>query len=340
MLSLIHRILSRLRGETLKLFFLAGGLLLVWGTIAPVGTLVWWLKQSAEGLGFKQDETKRLPANSLPRANQKVINCYIVYLPGVGDSSANELSAGEEYFLDRMQKIHSNCVTVRDVFPYSVANQDLAGQRFLAPFWRAAQKGEGWFKNAGVLIKIRNLWRFAISADDRYAPVYNQGIAAAIVDRMNAVYPISQASRQPIHLILIGTSGGVQVALGAVPYLNEWLKLQLTVVSAGGAFDGEAGFESAQRVYHLQGNRDWVDDIPAVVFASRWPWTIRSPFNQARQQGRFTSLNSGNHTHDGDQGYFGQAIASSDPQGVAHDRTTYVDLTLQKVNQLPIWTGK
>ncbi|MGV0027072.1 hypothetical protein [Phormidesmis priestleyi] len=330
MLSLIERILSRLRGETLKLFFLAGGLLLVWGTVAPIGTLVWWLNQGAEGLGLKR-EMKKLPASS-PRADQKAINCYIVYLPGVGDSSANELSAGEEYFLDRLQKIHPNCVTVRDVFPYSVANQDLGGQRFLAPFWKAAQKGEGWFKNAGVLIKIRNLWRFAISADDRYAPVYNQGIAAAIVDRMNAVHPISQASGQPIQLILIGTSGGVQVALGAVPYLNEWLKPQLVVVSAGGAFDGEAGFESAQHVYHLQGERDWVDDIPRIVFASRWPWTIHSPFNQARQQGRFINLDSGNHTHDGSQGYFGQAIA--------HDRTTYVDLTLQKVNQLPIWSDK
>jgi hypothetical protein len=331
MLSLIERILSRLRGETLKLLFLAGGLLLVWGTVAPIGTLVWWLNQGAEGLGLRR-EIKKLPANSSPSANQKNINCYIVYLPGVGDSSANELSAGEEYFLNRLQKTHANCVTVRDVFPYSAANQDLAGQRFLAPFWQAAQKGEGWFKNAGVLIKIRNLWRFAISADDRYGPVYNQGIAAAIVDRMNAVHPISQVSGQPIQLILIGTSGGVQVALGAVPYLNQWLKPQLVVVSAGGAFDGEAGFETTQHVYHLQGERDWVDDIPRVVFASRWPWAIQSPFNQARQQGRFTNLDSGNHTHDGEQGYFGQAIA--------HDQATYVDLTLQKVNQLPIWSDK
>jgi hypothetical protein len=329
MLSLIQRILSRLRGESLKLIFLAGGLLLVWGTVAPISTLVWWFRQGAEGLGLRRDETK-LTANTVSGANQKAINCYIVYLPGVGDFSANELSLGEEYFLDRLQKVHPNCVTVRDVFPYSAANQDLAGQRFLAPFWQAVQKGEGWFKNAGVLVKIRNLWRFAISADDRYAPVYNQGIATAIVDRMNAVHPISQAG-QPIHLILIGTSGGVQVALGAVPYLNQWLKPQLTVVSAGGAFDGEAGFESAQHVYHLQGDRDWVDDLPRIMFASRWPWAIHSPFNQAQQQGRFTALGSGNHTHDGNQGYFGQAIA--------HDRTTYVDLTLQKVNQLPIWSN-
>ncbi|NJK53764.1 MAG: hypothetical protein HC936_14975, partial [Leptolyngbyaceae cyanobacterium SU_3_3] len=157
----------------------------------------------------------------------------MVYLPGVGDASSNELTPGEELFLGHLQQRHPNCVTVSDVFPYSAANQDLGGQRFLAPFWQAVQKKEGWFKNAGILIKIRNLWRFAISADDRYAPVYNQGIAAAILDRMNAAHPLSQATRQPIHLILIGTSGGVQVALGAVPYLDKSLKPKLSVGSVG-----------------------------------------------------------------------------------------------------------
>lgn len=334
MLSSIKQALQHFRSETLKLLFLASVLLLVWGTVAPVGTIVWWLSQGAEGLGLRKNDSRRLqPASVSDRPDSTVkpaINCYIVYLPGVGDSSADQLSSGEEYFLNRLMQLHPNCVTVRDVFPYSVANQDLAGQRFLAPFWQAVQKGDGWFKNAGILIKIRNLWRFAISADDRYGSVYNQGIATAILDRMNAVHPVPPASR-PISLILIGTSGGVQVALGATPYLNQWLQTQVTIVSAGGAFDGEAGFETVKHVYQLQGQRDWVEDIPRVVFASRWSWVVGSPFNQAQRQGRYTALSSGFHAHDGDEGYFGTAIAQA-------NKVTYVDLTLEKVNQLPIWS--
>jgi hypothetical protein len=329
MLSLIQRILLRLRGDTLKLFFVGGALLLVWGTVAPVGTLVWWLSQGAEGLGLKRDNLKLPAAADLPTTKPTKIDCYIVYLPGVGDASSNELTPGEEFFLDRLQQRHPTCVIVSDVFPYSVANQDLGGQRFLAPLWQAVQKEEGWLKNAGILIKIRNLWRFAISADDRYAPVYNQGIATAILDRMNAAHPLSQTTRQPMHLILIGTSGGVQVALGAVPYLDKSLNPSLSVVSVGGAFDGEAGFNFVDRVYHLHGQRDWVDNVPIVLFASRWPWSVGSPFNQARQQGRYTAIASGSHTHDGSNGYFGTAIA----QG----QTRYVDLTLQQVDRLPIW---
>jgi len=61
---------------------------------------------------------------------------------------------------------------------------------------------------ADVLIKIRNLWRFAISVDNRYGPIYNQGIATAIIDRMNAAYSIPLSQRQSFKIILIGTSGG------------------------------------------------------------------------------------------------------------------------------------
>ena len=263
-----------------------------------------------------------------PTARASDINCYIIYLPGVGDYSTDQLTPGEEWFLDQLVRLHPNCVAVRDVFPYSAANKDLGGQRFLAPLWQAAEHGDGWLKNADVLVKIRNLWRLAISADDRYGPVYNQGIADAMLERMNAIHPLP-TKRQPLNLVLIGTSGGVQVALGAVPYLDHWLQARLTVVSLGGAFNGKEGFDIANHVYHLQGERDWIEDIGKVVFPSRWRWAIASPFNQAREQRRYTAFSSGNHKHDGDEGYLGLAIVKP--------HTTFAALTLQKVNQLPIW---
>ena len=335
MLQLIGRILIWLRGETLKLLLLAGVLLLLWGVLAPVGTLVWWLNQSAESLGLKRNQAKNLPPKERPteNGNSAKIDCYIVFLPGVGDFSANELTPGEEFFLDRLVQFHPNCVVVSDVFPYSVVNKDLGGQRFLSPLWRAAKDADGWLKNADILIKIRNLWRFAISADERYGPIYNQGIAIAIIERMNAAHPIPQSPQQPLKIILIGTSGGAQVALGAVPYLERSLNPESIVVSVGGSFDGNTGFEAVDRVYHLQGDRDWVEDITRFLFASRWRSTVGSPFNQARRQGRYIVVPSGPHAHDGAQGYFGTA-------SVGTSETTYVELTLKKVNQLPIWSDR
>jgi hypothetical protein len=331
MTDLLTKLLLLFRGGTSRLLALGGLLLLTWGLVSPVGTLVWWLNQGSE-LGLKRHSL--LKDRLKPSEKAAKINCYIVFLTGVGDYSVDQSTPGEEYFLDRLLQLHPNCVEVLDVFPYSAANEDLAGNRFLSPLWRAAQQGEGWLKQADILIKIRNLWRFAISADDRYGEIYNPGIADAIVDRMNAAYPISAANAtaaQPIRVVLVGTSGGVQVALGAVPSLRNWLDAQLIVVSAGGAFDGEAGFDDLDLMYHLRGERDWVEMVPHVLFPSRWAWAINSPINRARREGRYFIKDSGPQAHDGDEGYFGQAIAPS-------TRKEYVEITLEQVNQLPFWS--
>jgi hypothetical protein len=324
----LSKLLGWLQGGSAKLLAAAGLLLLAWGLLAPVGTLVWWLNQNSETSGVKrQDEDPKTRSNGAADAE---INCYIIFLTGVGDYSVDQLTPGEAYFLDRLADLHSNCVTVRDVFPYSAANEDLAGDRLLAPLWKAAENGEGWFGEASMLIKIRNLWRFAISADERYGEIYNQGIASAIINRMDATYPVASLNQQA-QIILIGTSGGVQVALGAVSHLDDWLEAKLIVVSAGGTFDGELGFDEADAVYHLRGERDWVEAIPHLLFPSRWRWAVGSPFNRARRAERYVALSSGSHAHDGEEGYFGEAIEPS-------SQTPYVELTLQQVNQLPFWS--
>ena len=333
MLNLIERLLLWLRGGSLKLLTLAGLILLVWGTVSPVGTLIWWVKEGAESLGLTKKQPGQLPRSSNSNLATSKLNCYVIFLTGVGDFSTDRLTPGEEVFLKGLVKAHPNCAIVEDVFPYSAANVNLGGERLLAPLWNFAEESDGWLSTANVLIKIRNLWRFAISADNRYGLVYNRGIALAIVDRMNAAQPIPQSSPEKVKIILMGTSGGAQVALAAAPYLEQWLNPKIIVVSIGGVFAGTDGFNVADRVYHLQGQRDWVEDIGSIVFPSRWAWTVGSPFNQALREGNYTVKISGPHEHDGDRGYFGTDL-------VRANGISYVNLTLQKVNQLPIWPEK
>jgi hypothetical protein len=261
---------------------------------------------------LKNNSPKRLPPSngSNPTAKSLKINCYIVFLPGVGNFSTDQLTFGEALFINRLVQAHPNCVGVHDVFPYSAANEGLGGERLLAPLWRFANEAEGWLNMANVFIKIRNLWRFAISVDKRYGPVYNQGIATAIINRMNAAHPIPLKQRQTFKIILIGTSGGAQVALAAAPYVDQWLDTQIVVISIGGVFASSDGFNAAEHVYHLESRQDWIEDIGNIAFPSRWPWTVGSAFNQALQRGDYTPLISGPHAHDGPRGYFGE-----EPQG-------------------------
>lgn len=300
---------------------------MLWGMLAPVSTIVWWLNQTAESLGLEDEQEKpdvlRQASINVPSSN---INCYIVFLPGVGNFSPDEITPGERYFIDRLVARHSNCVAVQDVFPYSVVNQDLS-QGWLTPLWEASKESDVL---SNVLVQVRNLWRFAISADDRYGPVYNLSIAHTIVDRMNAAHPIARSDR-PINLILISTSGGTQVALGSTAHLRDWIpNARIVNVSIGGTFEGRAGFNDTNHAYHLYGDQDWVETLPRVVFPARWRFVVGSPVNQARQQGRYTVCNVGNQEHSGSKGYFGDAIAFGN--------TSYVKLTLEQVDQLPIWS--
>ena len=328
MLRILVKLIFWLRGGSLKLLTIALLILLIWGTLSPVGTLIWWADEGVQLLGLKNNPKviSISPNTSISKSSQ--LNCYIVFLPGVGDFSANQLTSGEELFLNSLVATHPNCIAVSDVFPYSAANESLGGKRVLAPLWNFADRAQGWLAISNVVIKIRNLWRFAISADPRYGPIYNQGIATAIVERMTAQQPIPEKPQ----IILLGTSGGVQVALGAADYLKRDLEADIVVVSLGGVFAGTNGFKVSDRVYHLHGEFDWVENIGAVVFPSRWRWSVASPFNQARLQNRYTVSSSGAHAHDGAEGYFGENLHN---KGV-----TYVDLTLQQVNQLPIWSAK
>ena len=332
MLRLILRILGWLRGRSLNLLLVAGVILIIWGILSPVGTLIWWLGQSAETLGFKKKPPEILPQNNgnLEARKSSPLNCYIIFLPGVGDFSGDELTPGEEFFLKRLVGSHPQCVAVGDVFPYSASNKSLGGQRWLAPFWRFAAQAKSGLIAGDIFIKIRNLWRFAISLDYRYGFAYNQGMANAIIERMNAKSPITLNPQQPLKVILIGTSGGAQVALGATHDLKKWLNAEITVISVGGVFSGEKGFAEADRIFHLRGTRDSIEDIGGIVFPSRWYWFGTSPFNKARLQGGYAAASSGPHKHDGDDGYFGENQAA--------DGRKYVDITLDKINQLPVWS--
>jgi len=128
-------------------------------------------------------------------------------------------------------------------------------------------------------------------------------------------------------LILISTSGETQVALGATAHLREWINARLTVVSLGGTFEGRAGFNDTNHVYHLYGERDWVTTLARVVFPARWSWVVGSPVNQARQQGRYTVCNIGSYEHSGAEGYFGNAIPSvsfaNAPNGTPYLKQAY-----------------
>lgn len=327
MKSLFSNLATRAAGDTSKLLTALGLFFLAWGTIAPISTLSWWLRDG-NGLATERPE---LPDDAVAQGQGP--SCYLVFLTGVGDVSNEALADGEAAFLDAMETAIPNCVVVRDVFPYSATSDDVGGQPFFRWLWEVSESLGGDDNPARMVLQARNLWRIALSADNRYGQAYNRGTAATIAERMAAAAALNLEADPPIQLVMAGTSGGAQVALGAAPYLKQWLPVEITVISIGGVFDGQEGFDAAEQVYHFHGKGDWVDNVGSALFPSRWRWTWGSPFNQARRSGKYQPIASGPHEHDGDRGYFGQ-----DPvEGENSENMTYLDITLERVQALPIW---
>jgi hypothetical protein len=325
------KLVSWLRSGSFKLLLFIGFLVLLWGSTAPVGTLLWWLDRGQEKLESQSQKLKGLLEKSSP-PKKGAKTCYIVFLTGVGDLSADDLSAGETAFLDRLKQARPQCVIVRDVFPYSAANEDVSGQQVFEFLRDINDRANGWSEFTKFLLETRNVWRMALSADNRYGRIYNPAIALTIVERMEAQQDIPVSAKAQIQLILMGNSGGAQVALGASPYLKRWLNAEISVISFGGVFNGNEGFDAADRIYHLRGDRDWIENIGGIIFPSRWRWVWGSPYHRARRQQRYSAIDSGSHTHQGDDGYFGRAQAA---EGIP-----YIDLTFKQVNQLPIWADR
>ncbi|OKH44066.1 hypothetical protein NIES30_23325 [Phormidium tenue NIES-30] len=329
MKSLLQTLIARSLGDTSKLLTALGIFFLIWGTISPISTLSWWLR---DGNGLT-DQRPDLPDGAT--TTEAGPQCYLVFLAGVGNVADVDLDPGEEAFLNQMAAAVPDCTVVRGVFPYSAVSDNVGSQPLFRWLWQLSDRPGQEDSLARLVLKIRNLWRLALSADDRYGQAYNRGAAANILERMAEAEAIALEADEPIQLVLAGTSGGTQVALGAAPYLHQWLPMEITVLSFGGVFDGQEGFEAVEQVYHFHGDHDWIDNLGTVLFPSRWGWTVGSPYNRALRAGKYEAIASGPHDHDGDRGYFGQ-----DPvEGSGPEATTYLDLTLEQVQALPLWPG-
>ncbi|PSR17125.1 hypothetical protein C8255_14185 [filamentous cyanobacterium CCP3] len=326
MTSLLQTLIARSLGDTGKLLTALGLFFLAWGTIAPISTLSWWLR---DGNRLAQQRPE-LPKEDVAAGTGPP--CYLVFLAGVGNVADVDLAPGEDVFLTQMAAAVPDCVVVRRVFPYSAVSDNVGGQPFFRWVWQLTNRGAGEDDPLRIVLKIRNLWRMALSADSRYGRAYNRGAAATILERMAATEAVPLEADEPFQLVLVGTSGGAQVALGAAPYLQQWLPVEITVLSFGGVFGGQTGFNAVEQVYHFYGQNDWIDNLGVVLFPSRWEWTFGSAFNQAQRAGRYEAIAIGPHAHDGDRGYFGQALVGSEAPG-----DTYLDLTLEQVKSLPVW---
>ena len=300
-------------------------LILFAAALAPLESLGWyagWYQTDevpdAERMALAHTAATAHPA---PQAD-----AYVVYLSGIGAIAGDSIPDEEWPFLERLAARIPHARLTHDVFPYSVTNTGLTVQRIFARLWQWIERYRIAKPNGLLpfLINLRNLLQVLVSADKRYGPVMNYGLSRAIIANLHEHgYDLRQ--RKPI--VVIGSSGGGQMAVGAALFLRHITGAPIYVISLGGVIASDPGLDAVEHLYHLYGSHDSVQALSDKVFPGRWPWATGSEWHRAVADGRITMHNLGPLNHNLQEHYF-------DDTARLPDGTTYLNATVDAIGAI------
>ena len=286
----------------ISLFF-TGALTLLFlsAAVAPLESLGWYAGWFGEG--DEEEAPEQGPSAATGEKASDPAKHYLVYLSGIGAIAPNSIPDEELPFIEQLQAELPATKVVSDVFPYSVTNMGLTGQRITARIWRWIEGRR--LKNPtavmALVVNIRNVFQVAVSADPRFGPIYNLGVAREIrAGLVRNGYQIDSG----VPVTLLGWSGGGQIALGAAWYLPGLVKAPVRVLSVGGVMSDDVGLQRIEHLWHLFGQKDPLEPLGRYLYAGRWKIFSHSAWNQALAAGKITLIPLGPFTHNGKGNYF------------------------------------
>jgi len=286
--------------------------------LAPLEALGWW----AGWYGDRLDITADSKTESQSTPQQKVVTRYVIYLDGIGQSTFHYLPDVQEFLDTLAPHLTEDMQLIKGIMPYSVRNNPLTGNRPLGFFWRLADRFR--LKNPtslfSYLVNIRNVLVVAVSADKRYGPIYNLGIAQVMYEALlRHGYQLDSG----VPITLIGFSGGGQMAAAAAPLLRQALTAPIEIISLGGVISGNIDVLKTEHLYHLVGDKDTVERM-GVIFPGRWPLFLLSYWNRAQRIGKIHRISLGPVGHQLPGGLM-------DPERFLPDGRSYLQQTIDWV---------
>lgn len=265
--------------------------------LAPLEALSWWAGWSGDfsDIAVNAETNSKVelePTTTESAENYSAATRYIVYLDGISQSEFEYTSDVQAFFDALVPVLPKDIALIKGIMSYSVRNRPLTTNRPLAFVWRWIDS----FRNSnpasvfGYFVNIRNAWVVAVSADKRYGPIYNLGIARVVYRALR------QHGYQPdsgVPITLIGFSGGGQMAVATAPLLRGGLNAPVDVVSLGGVISGNINILKLEHLYHLHGDKDSVERIGPVMFPRRWAISFLSYWNRAKRMGKVSLISLG-----------------------------------------------
>ena len=117
------------------------------------------------------------------------------------------------------------------------------------------------------------------------------------------------------------------MACGSASFLKRALDAPVDVISLGGVISGNDPILDLEHLYHLVGDKDEVERIGPVMFASRWPIAVLSFWNRAKRLGSLTCVSLGPVGHQVPGGML-------DPEATLPDGRTNLRQTLDYIESI------
>jgi hypothetical protein len=309
-------------------------LLILMALLSPLEALSWWAGWSGHAPNPAELSREALAEVESQQRNgrpQKKARYFLVYLTAIGGVSADEISYREQVFLEKLQEALPEATIISDVFPFSVTNNPLTGERLFGWLWRTIHERRKTI-TGGMLasfIFARNLFNVAVSADPRYGPINNSGVAREISKSLyRNHYPLEGG----VPIVTMGWSGGGQIAVGVAPFLDLGMEAPVYVISIGGVLTDDPGIAFVKHLWHLQGHKDKFPMIGDILFPGRWSVARHSAWNKFKQAGKMTVIDPGPMIHTGKGDYFDPKTALSN--GQPHVEKT-VEIIAEAVRSIP-----
>ncbi len=289
------------------------------GLLAPLEALGWW----AGWYGDEIDTALNPGTLAEPFPTDRHVTRYVIYLDGISQAQYEYLPEVERFLDELAIALPDDIVLIKGIMPYSVLNRPLTENALLGWFWRIADRyqmnASGGIIGAliGATINIRNVLIVSVVADQRYGPIYNQGVAQVIY---NSLINHHYQPDSNIPITLLGYSGGAQMALGAASYLKRALRAPIEVISLAGVISGNHNFLELEHLYHIVGDKDLVEKEGPILFPRRWKIFPLSYWNRAKRRGKISFISLGPVGHNAAQGPYGATAGL--PDGRTHLQQT------------------
>ncbi|WP_255003808.1 alpha/beta hydrolase [Cyanobium sp. HWJ4-Hawea] len=230
---------------------------------------------------------------------------YVIYLDGIHQVEREHPPRISDFLQDLEQRLPADTRLLRGLETYTVMPVALIDEAGSAWFWRRVfalqEHHRNWLVQliCAVLVQGNNVIKVGISSDRRYGPILNYELSLKIAMRL------AEIGYSPgVEIVLLGYSGGAEMAMGVADYLRRICRAPIRIVSCCGVFSGNQILNNVDQIHMIVGTRDPVAALGQVAYPGRSPLLPLSNWNKVCLQGLVEQSLIPGMSHNGSTGPF------------------------------------